>query len=169
MSGKISYSSVLQAVKLGALLGFCAALVYGILFVVYGIARTSLVILSSPANELLPTLLANSLSVLIGAMFFAVVFGLFAALFQALTLTLIFFVHKAVAAYNLPRKGELVGLVVAVILFAGLLLLFQGSPRILFQVFWNQSFVFWFGLPGMIYLLMNVWLGRRLSAGALIS
>jgi len=169
MSGKISRSSILQAVKLGALLGLCTALMYGALFTVYGIVRTSLVILNSPANETLPTLLANGLSVLIGAMFFAVVFGLFAALFQALTLTLVFSLQKVVAAYNLPRKGELVGLAVPAILFAGLLLLFQGSPRILFQVFWNQSFVFWFGLPGMIYVLMNVWLGRRLARGELIS
>jgi hypothetical protein len=76
-----SFKSYFQAAKLGAALGFTLALIYGMGFVIYGILCTSAWIIAYPANGLLPTLLANMVRVVIGSMFFAVLFGLFAALF----------------------------------------------------------------------------------------
>ncbi|MCE1254770.1 MAG: hypothetical protein LWX83_14635, partial [Anaerolineae bacterium] len=148
MSNNFSVKSGLSAARLGAALGFCAALLYGLAFVIYGIIRTSIWILRAPANDLPGTLLANALCVLIGSMFFAVFFGLFAALFQGLTLSLLYTLQKRLPSIN----GRWLGLGLALLLFIVLLLVFQSLPVIAKQVFWDQSFFFWFGLPGLIYL-----------------
>jgi hypothetical protein len=163
MRPNFSCKTYFQAIQSGAALGLAAALVYGMGFVIYGILRTSTWIIAHPANELFPTLLANAVSVVIGAMFFAVLFGLFAAVFQAVTLALVFGLTRRIPpASNSPMRA-MIGLVVSGGLFLTLLILFHGGPQIMTQVFWNQSFIFWFGMPGAVYVLMNTLLGNRLD------
>jgi hypothetical protein len=166
MFTNLSCRSVFQASRLGAVLGFAGALAYGMVFVLYGILHTSLWIIARPANGLLPTLLANAVSVVIGAMFFAVWFGLFAALIQAGTLALVYALAGRLNPEGSPRAGAWIGLLAAAGVYLALLMLLRGGPQIVLQVFWRQSFLFWFGLPGALYLALNAWLGSRLRMGA---
>lgn len=166
MRTNLACKSVFEAGTLGAVLGFTMALVYGFLFVIYGILRTSAWVIAAPANGLLPTLLANAVSVLIGAIFIAILFGLVAALVQALTLMILYGIARRWNANNSARTGMWIGLLSAGGLFLALVLLFRTGPPFLMQVFWRQSFLFWVGMPGALYIALNGWLGSRLHFGA---
>ncbi|HEX7557367.1 MAG TPA: hypothetical protein VF338_12130, partial [Leptolinea sp.] len=80
-----SLQNILKSFGFGAVLGFTIALVYGFLYALIGITYTSRTIIASLQTDLLATLFANAISVIIGAMFFAFVFGLIAALIQGVT------------------------------------------------------------------------------------
>ena len=166
MTTNLSCKSVFQAVKLGAVLGFTGALMYGMIFTIYGIVHTSLWILEKPANGTLATLLANAISVVIGAMFFAVLFGLVAAIIQAGTLALVYALGRRLNPQGNPRSGAWIGALAAAGVFLALVLLFLSGPQIMIQVFWQQSFLFWIGMPGALFIALNAWLGGRLQFGA---
>jgi hypothetical protein len=158
MTNKTHITSILKFCGLGAILGFTEALVYGGIYSQVGIFYTSGIILRNLQTEILSTVLANALSVLIGSMFFAVFFGLLATIIQALTFGLTAFISRM---GNLHIKGSIVGFGVSVTLAAAIHLLVITSPPIVIQVFWKLSYVFWLGIPCLIFIATTTYFSQK--------
>jgi hypothetical protein len=166
MKTHMTCRSILQATILGAVLGFAASLTYGYLFAVYAILRSSLPILRTPVNGLIPMLLANAAAVFISSAFLAIVCGLIAAIVEAAALALVYVLSRTVNRANSRLRGAWIGLGASGGLILMLHLLFYSSgPEMLVRVFGQSSYVFWLGLPSLICVGMTTWLGWTMRFG----
>ena len=161
MKSDLSCHSLFQSALLGAALGFAAALTYGYIFVLYGMLRVLSRILQTPVNDLYFTLAANAVAILIGSIFFAIGAGLFAALLQAVTLALLYMLSRRLNLNHSALRGAWIGLVVSLILILTVQVLFYSAGGLLVQVLWRQSYLFWWGLPGLVYIAMTTWIGWK--------
>jgi hypothetical protein len=166
MKTHVNCRSILQAVILGAVLGFTASLAYGYLFAVYAILRSSLPILRMPVNGFIITLLANAAGVFIVSAFSAIVFGIIAAFVQAAALALVYVLSRTMNREHSPRRGAWIGLGASggLILMLHLLFYYAG-PEMLVRVFGQSSYVFWWGLPSLIGVGMTTWVGWTMRFG----
>ena len=160
MTDKTHKISILYFCGLGTVLGFTEALIYGSLYTLVGIFYTTGILLRNPQTEILATVLANALSVLIGAMFFAILFGLLAAIIQGLAFGLSILITRIRKLHN---KGIYVGFGVSVVFAALLHLLVITSPPVVIQVFWKLSYIFWLGIPCLIFIATTTYFSRQVG------
>lgn len=158
--------SKLLSVLLAILL--VVALAYGYLFAIYGIIYSSLPILRMPVNGLIGTLLTNADSVLIGSAFFAILFGIVAALVQSVALGLVYAFSRFVNRANSPNRGAWIGLCVSLGLIVVIQLLFHAGSELLLRLFWQSSYLFWWGLPSLIFVALTTWIGWKVRFGNLL-
>jgi hypothetical protein len=146
----------------GATLGFTAALIYGLSYSLLGTFLTTSTVLKNAQIDVLPTIFANALSVFIGAMFFAITFGLLAAIIQGLAFCLVAaLAGKKLLGWVTPQ-GKWLGLGVSFIFSALIHLLIFFSPSIIFQVFWKLSYGFWLGIPCLIFIGLTTFFSTKL-------
>jgi hypothetical protein len=147
-----SARSILYFSGFGATSAFTAALLYGLLYSLIGAFLTTGTVLKNMQMDVLPTIFTNALSVFIGAMFFAITFGLQAAIIQGLA----FFVVAALTGKKLFGRQAILArwIGLGISLFFSLLihLIILVSPSIVYQVFWKLSYVFWLGIPCLIFI-----------------
>jgi hypothetical protein len=148
----------------GLALGFKLAMLYWLVSAVLVILRTSLHILASLgwAEGLLMTLLANAVSILAGTLLIGLILGLVAAPFSLAVVLLL----RAL----LPRLGgrpplaALAGVVLSGALVLLLSLLFRQALGSHFGAMWPNGYLFWLGLPGMIFMAASGYLGWQLGS-----
>jgi len=148
------------AVRYGATMGFVSALVYGALATPYIILRSSLQILGvlSPAEGLLGTLLANAFGVLWPCLVTTVLLGVLAAVVETAAFSIIFGLLLALKAQGSPGRAAAIGLLVAggLAVLVNILLVRGISPY--WGAFWPQGYLFWLGLPSLIFIGTTTWL-----------
>ncbi|MEZ4726950.1 MAG: hypothetical protein R3E79_07435 [Caldilineaceae bacterium] len=147
----------------GVRLGFALAFSYSAGFALYAIIRSSWQIaVNLPfAEGLVSTLVANAFALVVAVLFFALLFGMVAALLQSITLVLVHGLARLVSAYRSPIVMAGLGLVVAG-LVAGLLhLLVQHSVGSYFIALWPTGYFFWLGLPSLLFIGATTWIGWR--------
>lgn len=144
----------------GALVGFTAALAYGALFSLYAIIRVSWIILRAPADGAVFTLITNAASLVVASMFFAILCGLPAAALQAGVLSLSAALNRR---WNPSRSAGIaarIGLGCAAAALLGLHGLVAAAPPLIERVLWESGYLFWSGLPSLVFLGLNFFLGR---------
>jgi hypothetical protein len=148
------------AARYGATIGFTSALVYGALATLYIILRSSLQILGvlSPAEGLLGTLLANAVSVLWPCLVTTVLLGVLAAVIETAAFSIIFGLSLPLKAHGSPGRAAAIGLLVS----GGLAVLVNLSVgrgiSAYWGAFWPQGYLFWLGLPSLIFMGTTTWL-----------
>jgi uncharacterized protein YacL len=156
--------SIKQFFGLGAVLGFTEALLYGSIYTLVGIIYTTVLILHNLQTDVLATLSSNALSVLIGAMFFATLFGLVAAVLQGLAFGLTLVITRIAKAFI---SGKYVGLGVSLVFAALIHLMVITSPPIVFQVFWKLSYIFWLGIPCLIFIAVTTYFSHQVGKSSI--
>jgi hypothetical protein len=147
----------------GAVTGFTAALIYGVLYSLIGAFLTTSTVLKNLQGDVLPTILANVISVFIGAMFFAITFGIVAAFIQGLTFCLVAtLVGKKLFGRETLKAGQ-IGLGISLIFALLIHLAIWFSPPIVYQVFWKLSYIFWLGIPCLIFIGLTTFFSTKLQ------
>lgn len=147
----------------GLTVGFALALSYSLVFALYAIVRSSLQIGSALTwrEGLMGTLLANALAILAPVVVFALLLGTVAAIITSLALLL---VHGLSTYFN-PRhdvhRAVWIGFISAGSLTCGLILFAQQSLGIYFAALWPAGFLFWLGLPCLLFVITVTWLSWR--------
>lgn len=149
----------------GVVLGFTLALAYGFTFVVYAIVRSSLQIVAilSPGEALVGTLLANAFALFVPALVFALLCGLGAALLQSITLLLVHGVAALINPHHAPALMAGIGLISASLLAGASQVAVQQSLGIYFDALWPSGYLFWLGLPSLLFIGATIWVSWRLS------
>jgi hypothetical protein len=145
----------------GAVLGFTTALVYGALFCLYAILRVTWMFWQAPANGAPVTLLANAFSLITAAMFFAIFAGLMAAPIQAAVLCLAAFLSRKWNRAGESWRGAWIGLGCATLFILLLHALILSAPPLLSRLLWESGYFLWSGLPSLIFLGLNFYLGWK--------
>jgi predicted outer membrane lipoprotein len=148
------------AARYGAALGFISALVYGGLATLYIILRSSLQILDvlSPAEGLLGTLLANAFGVLWPCLVTTLLLGVLAAVIETAAFSIIYGLSLALNGRRSPGRAAAIGLLVAGGLAALVNILVVRGIGAYWDAFWPQGYVFWLGLPSLLFIGTTAWL-----------
>ncbi len=147
----------------GLRLGFGLAFLYSAGFLLYAVVRSSWHIVASLplAEGLVGTLVANVFALVVAVLFFALLFGVVAALLQSITLLLV----DGLAQLLLPHWSPIVvaglGLMVAALLAGALQLLVQRSLGSYFAALWPMGYLFWLGLPSLLFVGATTWISWR--------
>jgi len=150
---------------LGAEMGLMLAVIYGFAFTAYACLRSSLRILDvlAPSDKVFGTLLANAASIVVPLFVVALLLGALAALIQAATAPLVYWLELLLNPDLSPLRGALIGLVISGLVVFVLDWRLRASKGYLRAILGQSGYVFWFGLPGLIYILISAWLGWMLS------
>lgn len=150
----------------GLRLGFVLAFMYSAGFLLYAVVRSSWHIVTSlpVAEGLVGTLIANAFALVVAVLFFALLLGIVAALLQGITLLLIYGLARLLLADRAPIVVAGLGLVVAALLAGALQLLVQRSLGSYFAALWPMGYLFWLGLPSLLFVAATTWISWRTSA-----
>jgi hypothetical protein len=160
-----SSPSFLQFAGFGAILAFTMALLYGLLYALIGIIYTSGILLKSAQMDVLPTVAANAVSVVIGALFFAILFGLFAAGIQGAAFGLVHILSTKLNAGRSVSRGGWIGFGISLAFSVLIHVLVLTAPPIVYQVFWKLSYLLWLGFPCLIFISLTTFFARRYPLG----
>jgi hypothetical protein len=152
----------------GALLGLALTLAYGLAFALYAIVRSSLQIVAvlPPDEGLLGTLVANALSILVPTIVVALLLAAIPAILEAIVLVAIYRLCLSLRGEGMAGRSAIVGLVVSLLVTVVIHLLGWRATGAYFAALWPMGYLFWLGLPSMIFVTMNTWAGWRLGGGA---
>ena len=157
------------AARYGAAIGFISALAYGALATLYIILRSSLQILGvlSPAEGLLGTWLANAFGVLWPCLVTTVLLGVLAAAIETAGFSIIYGLSLALNGRRSPNRATAIGFLVAGGLAALVNILVVRGIGVYWGAFWPQGYVFWLGLPSLMFVGMTArlcWQGEARRA-----
>ena len=143
----------------GVKLGFCLAVVYGCAFLFYSIVRSSLQIMAvlSPGELLEGTLLANTFALLAPTFFFVLIFGIVAGVLQSLALLLVRGFTALVPNSCSPVVAALLGFITATGFVTAIHIAAQRMLGIYFAALWPAGYLFWLGLPSLIFIGATTW------------
>jgi hypothetical protein len=149
----------------GARLGFGLALLYGFAFALYAIVRSSLQIkaILTPGAGLFGTLAANALAILMPALGFALLLGMLAAVIESVTLLLVYGLSTLLNLQQSPARAAWIGLITAGIMAGALQLFMQRSLGSRFDALWPSGYLFWLGLPCLIFVGATTWISWRVA------
>jgi hypothetical protein len=149
----------------GAILGFTLAVAFGAVFALYAILRSSLQIalILSAGEGLWATLAANAFSLLIPILSFTLLLGIVAALLQSMALLLVYGFTALLNPYRSPARAAWIGLITAVILASGVQFAIQRRLGIYFDALWPMGYLFWLGLPSLIFVGATTWISWQLA------
>jgi len=158
-------SSATRTLLLGAAASVAVLVLYACLFVGYAVLRSSLQILStlSPGDGLFATVVANAMSIGLAATSVTLLMAFLVAPLGAVTLLLASWVDRLLNPSLAPRPATWIGAGVAAIVFAAFAILILQVIRPYVAAFWPQGFLFWLGLPGLLFIGAMAWANRRLT------
>lgn len=147
----------------GVRLGFALAFSYSAGFALYAIIRSSWQIAASLplAEGLLGTLVANAFALVVAVLFFALLFGTGAALLQSITLLLVYGLARLLSAHRSSLVVAGLGLITAGLVAGLLQLLVQRSVGSYFAALWPMGYLFWLGLPSLLFVGTTTWISWR--------
>ncbi len=152
-------------VRQGAITGAQTSFSYAAVFSVYTVVRAAISVAQAAPADAWSTTLALGVTLIYLAAVWGILMAIPAACLGALTAALIKLVQRMPVARRNPRAatnwGRLVALVVWPLLYLGLhqLLRQRIAPVYL------ETFMFWYFLPGLIYLVIAGAAARRLAFG----
>jgi len=149
----------------GLALGFKLALLYWLVAAILVILRSSLHILSalSWADGLLMTLLASATSVLVGTALFGLILGVLAALVSLVAVLVLRELYLRLRLAGRPGAAAAIGAAVAGGLVVLLSLLLRQAMGAYFSAIWPNGYLFWMGLPGLIFIAACGYLGWQMG------
>lgn len=151
----------------GITVGFSLVLGYSLLFLVYAIGRSSVQITASLSvrEGLVGTLIANAFALLMAVLGFALLFGVIAALGEALLLLIIYGLSALFNPQQLPGRAAWIGLIATGMPAVALLLFVQQTLGIYVAALWPAGFFFWLGLPCLLFIGATTWLSWQGASG----
>lgn len=152
-----------RMMRRGAQTGFLSALLYGALATLAIGVRSSLQILSvlSLDEGLLPTLAANGFGLLWPCLITTLLLGAIAALVGVVTGWAVYALSHIGPGPKTPRQTATLGFgVPALMLLLINLLVIQGIGGY-WGAFWPQGYLFWVGLPSLVFVAATAWACRR--------
>jgi hypothetical protein len=170
-----------SVVARGALLGARLATLYGLLFIVIGAIRYGFDLFAAPPEaDLWPTWAAGALSLAVAALVITLVMAIAAAVFGALTAAAALGVHELLRRF--PRRraqpdtdtpharfsaatvasGVAAGVAGAFVILLHLALWAAGLWS--WSSLLSPTYLFWLGVPGLLYLAAAWFAGRRGAA-----
>jgi hypothetical protein len=155
--------SALGAAGRGARFGFLLALAYGAIFALYAIVRSGWQIVTTlpPSEGMLGTLAANTAAIAFAALWVTLMFAVIAAAVGAVTMAAAYGLAGLFHAQNSPAGRVTLGVLVALVLVAGLQwIVIQAAGRY-GSAFWPAGYWFWLGLPSLLFVVGIGWLNRR--------
>lgn len=149
----------------GLLVGLCEVLLYSLAFVLYAIVRSSIQIgaVLAPNEGLIGLLIANAFSLLMAVLGIGPMLGLFAAVIETITAVLMYELSVFFNPAGFRGRGAWIGLLTAGLMAVAILLFVQQSLGSYFAALWPSGYFFWLGLPTLIFIGTNGWLGWRFS------
>ena len=159
-----AYNS-LSIALLGAKMGLMLAVIYAFAFAAYACLRSSLRILDvlTPTDRLFGTLVANAASIVVPSFVIAVLLGIIAAIIQSVTVLLVYWLALPLNPELLPLRGALIGLVISGFIVFILDWRLRAGKGYLHSIVGQSGYVFWFGLPCLVYVATSAWVGYLLS------
>jgi hypothetical protein len=155
-----------RCARAGVRVGVRAALAYAALFIIYAIVRSSGAIAGAGEIDagVLPTMAGNALSLVFAATSITTLILVPVSILGALTGVLCYGIHRIPRWRNYSYVGSAAGVAAAALLLGGIGLsasdLMGGSMR----EHSPETWWFWFGLPGLIWITMAGVIGRDLVA-----
>ena len=148
------------AARYGAAVGFISALIYGAVATLYVILRSSAQILGvlSPAEGLWGTLVANAFGVVWPCLVITLLLGLLAAVIESVAFLIIHGLSLAFSDQRSPSWMAAIGFVVAGGLALLVNFLIVSGISTYWSAFWPQGYLFWLGLPSLIFIGTTTWL-----------
>jgi hypothetical protein len=148
-----------------ARLGFMAALAYGLAFAVYAIVRSSLQIgaILSPADGSFGTLVANVFAILMPTLSFVLLLGIGAALIEWVTVLLVYGLTALINPQRSLVRAAWIGFVTAGILTGAFQFSIQSSLGSYFDALWPAGYLFWLGLPCLIFVGVTAWISWQIA------
>ncbi|GEM_PF-4964828 len=151
--------------RCGAMLGFLAALVYGVAFAIYAILRSSFQILSVslPPRFLPGTLGANAVSILIAAVSISLLASIIPTLIQALTTFILYHLSALSNPHRTPVKAISLGIGISACISLIIGILFRQTTASYYPAFLPWGYLVWIGLPILIYICLSVWISWKIN------
>jgi hypothetical protein len=151
--------------RTGAVAGVGLTFAYALVFALYATLQSSLTIWATTPTEVgrAATLAANGASILVASLAMALLLSTGAALLGSSTAVAINWLLNLLNTAGAPRRAIVIGLATAL----GVILLYHlalqvalGQPLFSLGV---ETYLFWFGLPGLIHLGAGAIGARRLN------
>jgi hypothetical protein len=149
----------------GLWLGFGLTLVYSALFALYALVRSSLQIALtlSLGEGLVGTLVANAFALLLPILSFALLLGIGAALLQSVTLLLVHGLAALINPHLTPIHMAGIGAAAAALLAGAIQVMVQQSLGSYFAALWPTGYLFWLGLPSLLFVTTTTWVSWRFA------
>jgi hypothetical protein len=153
-----------RAAGYGALMAFVLAIVYGAVFAVGAAGRASLQIAArlNGAEGTVATSVMSGFSILIASLAVSALLGLVAAIIAAVAMALARGLTLWIAPGGEPQRAAMIGMFVGFSVLIGMSLLVRQLSGVYFAQLWPAGYLFWIGLPCVIFLVAAAWLNRRL-------
>jgi hypothetical protein len=139
------------------------AILYGCLFAAYAVIRSSTQIAAviGIGGDFTPTVMASGFAILVASLAAALLIGVFAALLETVALV----VSRSVVVWldwaQEPRRAAGIGFCVAAAIALALNLLVWRGGGIFMDQLWPSGYLFWFGLPCLIFVAATTWAMSR--------
>lgn len=148
----------------GAKTGIGLTVAYAIVYTLYAFVRLSLSIQGAMSSgDWWQTAATSGVTFIVGAIFFTVIAGVIAALLGALTIIVIRRLLLSLNQGLSPRKAVLIGFLVGAGIWLSLTIILQVLPDSRFTPKFIDTFLFWFGFPGLVYVAASSFVGWRLN------
>lgn len=152
-----------RAAQRGAWIGVRLALGYGAAFALYSMARATLAILALGPERPAGTIPAVAMALLYTSLVFALLTVPGAALLGAGTAALIRRLLPRLNRSGSPTRAALVGALVAFTIWLVFYALQAFALGDRLTLAYPATFLFWIGLPGVVYVAAAAWGARRLA------
>lgn len=152
-----------SAATRGAQVGFWSAMVYGATVTFLIVLRSSLQIgrVLSLDEGLLGTLVANAFSVFWPCLITTLLLGAVAALLGMMAFGIIYALCQTGHRQRTPVQTVAIGFGVSALM---VLLVNVSVIQVLggfWDVFWPQGYLFWVGMPSLVFVAATTWVSRR--------
>jgi ABC-type spermidine/putrescine transport system permease subunit II len=143
-----------RTLQMGALIGAGLTFGYAALFIFYAVMRSSWAIVSAmpPDLNLLGALIANTLALVIASLTIATVFSLFSAVLGVITAATIKALDSRFNPQASVRRAMLIALVATTGIVLGIDFLCQSALGRSLNSLGLETYLFWFGLPGLLQI-----------------
>lgn len=148
------------AARYGAAAGFISALFYGAVATLYITLRSSAQILGvlSPAEGLWRTLAANAFGIIWPCLVTTLLLGVLAAIIETVAFFIIHGLSLILKGQRSPTQVAVIGFAVSASLAFLVNFLVVGSISTYWSAFWPIGYLFWLGLPSLIFIGTTTWL-----------
>jgi hypothetical protein len=164
MDANRSSDGWLRVARSGAAAGALLTFGYALLFIIYAVVRTSTMILGRvEPGVAVGVLLANAVTIALAALTWACLLALVTAPIGLLTALALRWLLIRLNPPTRRRAAALGGLLAALIVVTLYLVLQPRAGQYLSPAY-PASLLFWFGLPGLVYISAAAWGGIQLHA-----
>lgn len=158
---------IARAAGYGALLGYGMAILYGVIFAAFATLRAApqIAMRLNGAEGTVATIIQVGFAILAASLGVAVLLACFAALVAAVTMAVARGLTIWLAPAGQPQAAAIIGLLVAGAVLVGLSLLVWQLSGSYFAQLWPGGYLFWIGLPCLLFMVAAGWANQRLPSG----